>query len=769
MTSLSSAATITVELPTTPKTPNNSSFRATPTTPTHSSAVSPWTKHSSAGNPVVNHLTNSMEVVKAVKNVAPPPSQASPSSSRATGDNPSVTNYDEGSRMIIVGVSCPNALKRPNWSIGDFDIRKLCYNGGISMVYHAVDRQSGISVAIKLYKRAKLNEIERHQVAREIRLHSTLNNEAIIGMFAAWKDRHYVYIALEWAHGGDVYCYLRSRGGKLCEELAVKMILFPFMEGIHHLHKNGIIHRDIKPENILLNSSYQVKLADFGLSIDSKTEISNTRLGTIDYLAPEILNCPVKEHPQDFKNNPLTGYTKVVDCWSIGVLAYELLTGSAPFASADIQRTLRMITSKHVLVRDPERRPSVAELMTHPWITKYTRKGRDPLQRQLHRSNSAKLLLPTVESGTPLPGPSTMQAATNESLLSKAVKSVSLPENNALPLLARALPLTPPPPLNTAVTAFASAASTSFGSAGGGRNSGGGPPPAASGKHRLLSLDNVCSPSASSGAVSPSNQRSWEKQQQMLGQQQQLGQLLRHGGQALSQGQTQFCDPSALGVVRSGTRRRWQQPPLPPGHLTLSVLVLQCCEVSPPDSCTDTLTTLQAPPPCGQQHLPAVDGAAASLNRANSAYGGLDQPLPNLELLPGGASPSPGQPSRVWRKLLLKSSPTFPDANTANRQAVGKPVSTWKQEEQRGPSTMDGSMGMSKEAQPRGSSLAVKLAAWLRPARFSSNSTRASNNMCPRSKNPSLELAASDTPDTLSSEDRTSVLTSSLSGLSTTP
>lgn len=82
---------------------------------------------------------------------------------------------------------------------------------------------------------------------------------------------------------------------------------------------------------------------------------------------------------------------------------------------ADIQRTLRMITSKvieyppelspeavaflqYVLVRDPEKRPSVAELMTHPWIVKYTRKGRDPLQRQLHRSNSAKLLLPTVVS-----------------------------------------------------------------------------------------------------------------------------------------------------------------------------------------------------------------------------------------------------------------------------------------------------------------------------------------------------------------------------------
>jgi serine/threonine protein kinase len=62
------------------------------------------------------------------------------------------------------------------------------------------------------------------------------------------------------------------------------------------------------------------------------------RLGTIDYLSPEILDCPVKQHPQDHKQNPQKWYTCKVDVWSIGVLAYELLVGRTPFEAVSGQR-----------------------------------------------------------------------------------------------------------------------------------------------------------------------------------------------------------------------------------------------------------------------------------------------------------------------------------------------------------------------------------------------------------------------------------------------
>jgi len=66
------------------------------------------------------------------------------------------------------------------------------------------------------------------------------------------------------------------------------------------------------------------------------------RLGTIDYLSPEILDCPVKQHPQDHKINPQRWYTSKVDVWSIGVLAYELLMGRTPFeAVSELHAAMR--------------------------------------------------------------------------------------------------------------------------------------------------------------------------------------------------------------------------------------------------------------------------------------------------------------------------------------------------------------------------------------------------------------------------------------------
>lgn len=96
----------------------------------------------------------------------------------------------------------------------------------------------------------------------------------------------------------------------------------------------GVCHRDIKLENILLDADGNFKLADFGLAIDRKHELANTRLGTFGYFAPEVLDCPLKSSPFEGKEPSSRSYNTKVDVWSAGVLMYELMTGKAPFVAS---------------------------------------------------------------------------------------------------------------------------------------------------------------------------------------------------------------------------------------------------------------------------------------------------------------------------------------------------------------------------------------------------------------------------------------------------
>jgi serine/threonine protein kinase len=109
--------------------------------------------------------------------------------------------------------SCPTTLwLQLLWcrSLAAFDIRAKLYAGHISSVYRAVDRKSGITVGLKLYRRTMLNDMERHQIAREIWLHIQLNHPSIIALYAAWKDKDYIYLVLEWAP--EVGCRLQGAG-----------------------------------------------------------------------------------------------------------------------------------------------------------------------------------------------------------------------------------------------------------------------------------------------------------------------------------------------------------------------------------------------------------------------------------------------------------------------------------------------------------------------------------------------------------------------------
>jgi len=103
------------------------------------------------------------------------------------------------------------------------------------------------------------------------------------------------------------------------------------------LHTKKVIHRDIKPEN-LLNNNGIIKLSDFGWSTHTPDDRRKTMCGTLDYLPPEMV------HRQSYNHK--------VDVWSIGILAYEFLTGHPPFESSEQEETFKRIKKLEISFPD---------------------------------------------------------------------------------------------------------------------------------------------------------------------------------------------------------------------------------------------------------------------------------------------------------------------------------------------------------------------------------------------------------------------------------
>ena len=188
---------------------------------------------------------------------------------------------------------------------------------------------------------------------------------------------------MEYVGGGSVKDAIKSRGGSLSSEVYIAIILREVLLGVKFLHNLGKIHRDIKCANILLSTNGEVKLADFGVCAQLSDSISRRQsiVGTPCWMAPEIID---------------NTYDEKCDIWSIGISAIEMAMGEPPYASLPpVQTFLALhqnepptLPSQHrdqygrsfkwsqdfrdfircCLVKDPKKRPSSEELLTHRFI-----------------------------------------------------------------------------------------------------------------------------------------------------------------------------------------------------------------------------------------------------------------------------------------------------------------------------------------------------------------------------------------------------------------
>lgn len=200
--------------------------------------------------------------------------------------------------------------------------------GRVELVSIAGDTKKK-SYALKQMKKQQIVETRQQQhIMSEKEIMEESDCHFIVKLFKTFKDRKYLYMLMESCLGGELWTILRDRGN--FDDSTTRFYTACVVEAFDYLHSRGIIYRDLKPENLLLDGTGYVKLVDFGfakkLQVGRKTW---TFCGTPEYVAPEvILN---------------KGHDISADYWSLGVLMFELLTGTPPFTGTDPMKTYNII------------------------------------------------------------------------------------------------------------------------------------------------------------------------------------------------------------------------------------------------------------------------------------------------------------------------------------------------------------------------------------------------------------------------------------------
>jgi len=262
--------------------------------------------------------------------------------------------------------------------LNKYHMQSLLGEGAYSDVFLATHKQTGEKVAIKrVAKLSKGDRWTRRKGAQkdEVRLLMLLNHPKIIKFREYFETSDKLYIVQEYCSGGNLCDLIRKTRG--LSEARAKEIFVQLLQAVKYLHSSSIVHRDIKSENVLLKekNTDDVRLLDFGLSrLMPRAELLMTSVGTLDYKAPEVCLC--------------RPYGNSCDCWSLGVVLYEMLSGELPcvftsdesvveFAQNGVQFTSNKWANvsesakdliRHLLEFEPEKRYTCEDALASQWL-----------------------------------------------------------------------------------------------------------------------------------------------------------------------------------------------------------------------------------------------------------------------------------------------------------------------------------------------------------------------------------------------------------------
>lgn len=261
-------------------------------------------------------------------------------------------------------------------TFNSFQILDVLGSGTFGKVFKATLKHSSddkIYAMKVINKRYLIRNNQLKYAITECNVLKQTDSPFIVTLHFAFQTMENLYMILDYCPGGDLGFHLMSR---LFEENEAKFYIGELILAIEHLHNLDIIYRDLKPENILIDSENHIKLADFGLAKEriAQGELTQSFCGSPAYLSPEMVQ--------------RKGVGKSADIYGIGAVLYEMISGTPPFYSNEIEKLYQNIKKsklvlhnyfsdelkdllKKLLCRDPKKRIGIynkSEIKSHPFF-----------------------------------------------------------------------------------------------------------------------------------------------------------------------------------------------------------------------------------------------------------------------------------------------------------------------------------------------------------------------------------------------------------------
>ncbi|XP_051020315.1 sperm motility kinase 2A-like [Acomys russatus] len=262
----------------------------------------------------------------------------------------------------------PSFSEKENFH-SQYKIIKTIGQGSNAKVHLAHHRLTGTPVAVKVV-------VKKEQlITSEAEIMMMTNHPNIVSLLQVIESERRIYLVMELVEGQQLYQHIRESGH--LEEDEARGIFRQITAAVSYCHNVGIIHRDLKPDNIMLERNGRVKIIDFGLGTQVYPgQRLSQQCGAYSFGAPEL-----------FQGRLYDG-TKI-DIWTLGVVLYYMVVGRVPFDTvilselrnkvvsgkyfipSELSKELRDLISL-LLTVNPKYRPTINEVLTHPWLKKHT-------------------------------------------------------------------------------------------------------------------------------------------------------------------------------------------------------------------------------------------------------------------------------------------------------------------------------------------------------------------------------------------------------------